>query len=75
MSLPTPAMTWHREMAGLHTGRKYSSNINKFKTYLIKQRPVKFKNGCININEITTQINITKAHLIKTRAVTILVNF
>lgn len=62
--------SWH-----WHTGRKHSSNINKFKMYLIQQRPVKFGNGCMNIYEITTQINITKAHLIKTRAMTILVNF
>ena len=62
-------------MAGLYTWRKYSSNINKFKMYLIEQRLLKFEDGCINIYEITTQINITKAHLIKTRVVTILVNF
>lgn len=68
-------ITWHGKMAVLHRWRTYSSKTAKFKMYLIKQRPVKFEHRYINIYEIATQINITKAHLIKIRAVTILVNF
>lgn len=44
---------WCGEMDVLHSWRKYPSKTAKPKMYLIKQRPAKLENRCINIYEIT----------------------